>query len=312
MISYSKQISFFITFYIIACLTGCSFFFTPLHGRENGDDPQAQIYNLFARQTGVQKVTVSFNWRGTFFNYDEKERIEEAVLVYNIGEALPVRSIPLPPDSGGTVGFDYKDRQYTYSKVLEGLSEGDTVWFALYPRTMKRWLAPLYETVTVRDPLSLPVLGPLIKPVLRGYTADTLGAAGELETGFNYPLFNDGFMESYLILTFDLPKRIHCTQALLSLPTSIPDIAHAYPVVFEYVENIDGNSLLKLIDESVSNSFPLDNSPGGAGGGTADITDVVNGAILHETDTIAVRVGPGTNTNPNFGTEEIQITFIEY
>ncbi|MDY7028679.1 MAG: hypothetical protein SVR04_10315, partial [Spirochaetota bacterium] len=57
-------------------------------------------YNLFAYQTGEHEVTASFTWRDVFINYDEETAIEEAVMVYNVGEALPVRIIPLPPDSG--------------------------------------------------------------------------------------------------------------------------------------------------------------------------------------------------------------------
>lgn len=291
----------------------CTFFFSPLHGRENSDDPKAQIYNLFAAQTGVEEVTAGFTWRSDVFSHDDEEKIEEAVLVYNVGEALPVRSVPLPPDSGGTVGYENKDGTYSYSKIIKGVSQGETVWFALYPRTKKGWLAPLYESIEVRDYASIPVAGPLIQTPINVYAGSSSGGVWRLSTSDNYILSNDGTYKEFVILQFDLPQRISCTQALLRLPIHMSEYARAYPVAFEYIEHMNGDEVMQLVDTAVYSEFIMDDSAIGVGMGNADITDVINRAIVYETNMIMIIVNPPLNINVTYdGTEQINITFVQY
>ncbi len=293
-------------------ISGCTFFFSPLHGRENADDPAAQIYNLMAVQTGQNEVTASFTWRKALFNYDREEEITETVLVYNIGEALPVRSIPLPPDSGGSVGYERDEGRYSYSKTVEGVDEGDTLWFALYPRTDRRWLAPLYESIKVQDTSSFIPQGPLVAGVTDAFSGNIFGQVFAVEAGNTYPLFNDGSNEDFIILRFDIPKRIMCTEAFLFLPTGVGNTARAYPLIFPHVNGMQSSDVLQLIDESVSASFPLDASVNGAGAGNAEITAVINKAVLYESNTIIIRPDPGTNINPNYGSEDVNISYIQY
>jgi len=302
---------------VAACVllfsSSCTFFFSPLHGRENNDDPQSQIYNLFAAQTGEGEVTASFTWRSSVFDYDEEEKIEEAVLVYNVGEALPVRSIPLPPDSGGTVGYEDKDGTYSYSKIIEGVSEGEKVWFALYPRTKKAWLAPLYESVEVRDYATIPITGPFIQAPINVYAGSSSGGVWKLSTSDNYILSNDGTHKDFVIFQFDLPRRISCTQARLRLPIHMSEYARAYPVAFEHIEHMNGDEVMQLVDTAVYSEFIMDDSAIGVGTGNADIADALNKAVVYETNMIMIIVNPPLNINVTYdGTEQMNVTYVQY
>jgi len=310
-----KKVFVLLTIFFIISISSCNFFIIPQHGRENSNDFQAQIYNLFAFQTGDSEVRVSFTWRDLIFNNDEDEKIEEAVLVYNVGEALPIRSIPLPPDTGGTVGFDFKDGVYEYSKIIDGLSEGDRVYFALYPRTKSRWLAPLYETVKVMDTADRPLVVSVPSEFIAvdGLQVKSNGEISEISGSYN--IDNDVALEEFVIFRFDLPDRIFCTDARLNLPTLSATTGFAYPVVYPYFDHIDGNDISRLIDYSngIPISFDDGIGSGGAGAGEADITDVVNSAILHQSNAIAIMASPGVSENGlSFGTEELTLEYQEY
>jgi len=305
-----RRLFFSQLFILIAILcTACNFIVHPLHGRENGDDPEAQIYNLFAFQTGEEEITASFTWRDVFYNYDEKTAIEEAVLVYNIGEALPVRSIPLPPGSGGTVGFDFRSDTYSYSKVVEGITEGDTIWFALYPKTKRRWLAPLYESVTVRDYPPAWEIEPFLI-VERGFRSDPSSRLVELTIGENYPI--DGSFEGFAVLQFDIPSRVFVNAAFLYLNTGGSGTVGAYPVTFKHVNGIEENILKKFIDTNNGSLFTL--SDASSSPSSADVTQAVRAAILYETNTLYLVLESGTGgTINNFGVEDLEnIEFIIY
>ncbi|MDZ7794335.1 MAG: hypothetical protein U5P10_11790 [Spirochaetia bacterium] len=140
---------------IVLFFTACNFLLSPMHGRENPNDWKTQIYGVFAAQLSSNTVKVSFPWRDRFNNYDDEDVIEEAMLVYSIGKAIPIRTTPMPPDSGGSFGFSFEDGKYLYTKQIDGLSEGDEVWFALYPRMGMRWLAPLYEKIEIKNPAEI-------------------------------------------------------------------------------------------------------------------------------------------------------------
>lgn len=287
-------------------LTSCNFFFLPLHGRENADDPEAQIYNIFAYQTGEHKVTASFTWRDVFFNYDEETAIEEAVMVYNVGEALPVRSIPLPPDSGGIVGFDFNDGQYIYSKIIDGLEEGEAVWFALYPRTERRWLAPLYESIVVEEYPPALQTEPLLA-VDRIFVDDGSGYMQEIEIGSDtYTL--EGTFSRYIALQFDIPKRVLVSSAFLRIQDSagLSGLAWAYPVSFRHINGVDAGVIQNFIDKK--NGVQFDLSLASAVNATADITAAVNAAIIYETNTILITLdSSNSNTfNNNSGPEALQ------
>src|SRR6056297_2649971 len=121
----NKYVILSITAVVFLFFSGCNFLLPPMHGRENPNDWEAQIYDVFAAQLSSDTVKVSFPWRDRFNNYDDDDVIEEAMLVYSVGKAIPVRTAPLPPDSGGSFGFSFEDEKYLYSKEIDGLSEGD-------------------------------------------------------------------------------------------------------------------------------------------------------------------------------------------
>jgi len=305
---------------LILTAAGCSFLLSPLHGRENADDPRAQVYNLFAYQTGEKELTASFGWRRIPGQYDKEEEIDQVALVYSIGNPLPLMTIPQPPGKGGIKTFDYEDDQYSCSETIEDLPKGETVWFALYPHTEDGWLAPLYESCEVDDIVSLTVEGPDLLVPERGYFGDTFGALWELQNGDSYDIFGQDFPpERYIVLTFDLPARAYCTRAWLGLNTSVSETGYAYPVSFKHVQNTDGNNLFELVDSSTEAVFSF-NATDGAGAGMADITEVVNRAILLESDTIVIRGDDTVNitslifdndpTLPN--SETLEIEYIQY
>lgn len=299
-----------LTTLLLLLASSCNFFFIPQHGRENSNDAQAQIYNLFAYQSGENEVTVQFAWRDPVYIDDNDEEIQEAVLVYNVGEALPVRSIPLPPDSGGTEGFDFKDGQYIYSKIIDGLAEGDDIYFSLYPHTRREWLAPLFEKLTVRDPIDIPLIADPTQ-----YPADS--AFQFFDDGWMYEVFDfDQYFLSnteYLLLRFDLPDNIRCTQANLVMPM-FADSGTVSPVTFRFIEHIpDTNVRLSMIDYSGGSTVASFNSM------PVDVTEAVNAAIAYGSDALLIRkdtaTGVGPFTHNSVGpppSEYLQLTYQEF
>jgi len=295
---------------LVFSLTSCNFFFIPQHGRENSNDAQAQIYNLFAYQSGANEVAVQFAWRDPVYIDDNDEVIEEAVLVYNVGEALPVRSIPLPPDSGGTEGFDFKDDHYIHTKVIDGLDEGDEVYFSLYPHTRKKWLAPLYEKITVKDLIDIPIVNdPFQYPAVFAFQFFVDGWMHEVFDSDQYFLSNT----EYLLLRFDLPDNIRCTQANLVMPM-FADSGTVSPVTFRFVEYIpDTNARLSMIDYSGGSTVASFNSM------PVDVTEAVNAAIAYGSDALLIRkdtaTGVGPFTHNSVGpppSEYLQLTYQEF
>src|SRR6056297_1133562 len=110
----------FLTYLISLVLyffVSCNFFFSPVHGRENPNDRDAVITSVLAVQPQPGEVVVSFPWRGLNYDYyDDDERIEEAMLVYSVGQAIPIRVAPIPPDSGGIFGFELGEGPAIFSK----------------------------------------------------------------------------------------------------------------------------------------------------------------------------------------------------
>ena len=299
----------FLIILIILFTSSCNFFFIPQHGRENGNDAQAQIYNLFAYQSGENEVTVQFAWREPVYIDDNDEAVQEAVLVYNEGEALPVRSIPLPPDSGGTEGFDFKDGQYIYSKIIDGLAAGDDIYFSLYPHTRREWLAPLFEKITVRNSIDIPLIAdPKQYPADSAFQFYPDGWMHEVFDGNQYFLSNTEF----LLLRFDLPDNIRCTQANLVMPI-FAGSGSVFPVTFRFVEHIpDTITRLSMIDYNGGSTVAFNSMP-------VDVTEAVNAAIMYGSDALLIRkdnatvVGPFThNSIGPPPSEYLQITYQEF
>ncbi|MDY7028274.1 MAG: hypothetical protein SVR04_08265 [Spirochaetota bacterium] len=303
-----------LTTLLLLLASSCNFFFIPQHGRENSNDAQAQIYNLFAYQSGENEVTVQFAWRDPVYIDDNDEKIQEAVIVYNVGEALPVRSIPLPPDSGGTEGFDFKDGQYIYSKIIDGLAEGDDINFSLYPHTRREWLAPLFEKLTVRDPIDIPLIAdPTQYPAEDAFRLFSDGKIEEIISGAPAP---EGVYNldpgQFLILRFELPDNIRCTQAFLDIPTNTESGTVA-PLTFKYIEYVPGdNERLCLIDYGSGNTISS------FGTMPIDVTDAINAAILYGSDALLIRIDSGTagpfthDTAALPPTEFLTITYQEF
>lgn len=296
---------------IVLLLSACNFLLSPMHGRENPNDWEAQIYELFAAQLSSDTVKVSFPWRDRFNNYDDEDTIEEAMLVYSVGKAIPVRTAPLPPDSGGSYGYSFEDGKYLYTKEIDGLSEGDEVWFALYPKMGMRWLAPLYEKIEIKDPVDIPVTidaGPFSPEA--GATMGYDGVINELQTSDSYTISGTLGSEQYLILRFELPERVRCTNATLSIPgTTTSFDGYAYPIITKYYEYTDESTRLRLIDYNNGSSFTYD----AAAAGTAVVTTAVNAAIRYGSDTLLFAIETGQNDGvTNFGAETLTITYEQY
>jgi len=285
----NKYVILSITAVVLLFFSGCNFLLPPMHGRENPNDWEAQIYDVFAAQLSSDTVKVSFPWRDRFNNYDDDDVIEEVMLVYSVGKAIPVRTAPLPPDSGGSFGFSFEDEKYLYSKEIDGLSEGDEVWFALYPRIGMRWLAPLYDKIKIKSiPDMITVSPPAISPE-DGFLMNSSGnIIAELpDAAFDdYTLDNSIGTEEYLILSFDLPDDIQCTSADLYLPVTngSGNIGYAYPFISHLFRYTNESSRLQLIDYNNFDSFQF----GQAEVGNADISTSINAAIVYGSNTIII------------------------
>jgi len=302
----------------VFCLsfTACNFLISPIHGRENPNDWEAQIYDVFASQLSSDTVKFSFPWRDRFNNYDDEDVIEEAMLVYSVGKAIPIRTAPLPPDSGGSYGFSFEDGKYLYTKEIDGFSEGDEVWFALYPKMGVRWLAPLYEKIVLKDPANISVTvgaGPYVPEAGAIMASD--GWINELNSGDSYFIDGNVGVEQYLLLRFEnLPDKVKCTDAQLYLPVvGDSDNGFAYPIITRNYEYIDDNTRLRLIDYNNGSSFTYAQ----AAGGIANVTNAVNAAIRYGSDTILMSIetglSEGTLAPPaGYGDETLTITYEQY
>lgn len=296
---------------LVLFFSACNFLLSPLHGRENPNDWEAQIYDVFAAQLSADTIKVSFPWRDRFNHYDDEDVIEEAMLVYSIGKAIPVRTAPLPPDSGGSFGFGFEDGQYLYTKEIDGLSQGDEVWFALYPRMGMRWLAPLYEKIEIKDPVNILVTtgsGPFYPEA--GATMTFEGWINKLNDGDSYTIDGTVDAEQYLLLRFELPDRVRCVNATIDMPVTGNNYdGYAYPIITRNYNHTDESTRLRLIDYYNGSSFTYSQ----ASTGTADITTAVNAAIRYGSDSLMFTIEPGQSENgSSFGAEFLTITYEEY
>ncbi len=296
---------------VVLLFSACNFMLPPMHGRENPNDWEAQIYDVFAAQLSSDTVEVSFPWRDRFNNYDDDDVIEEAMLVYSVGKAIPVRAAPLPPDSGGSFGFSFEDQKYLYSKEIDGLSQGDEVWFALYPRLGMRWLAPLFEKIEIKEKSSLPTVTDSNVLPINAWLMDANGVITQPPTAGNYRIDNTVGNEQYLILQFEFPKDIHFTSATLELPFSSINDAAAYPFITPFVEYTDDSTRLKLIDYYNESNFTLQETSTG----NADIVNAMNAAATYGSDIIVIIPSTGVveNSDNLYGTDErITYTYEQY
>ena len=302
-----KKIMFgFISLLLVISVSACNFFILPKHGHENINDSRAQISNIFAYQNAKGEVTAQFSWRYPLRIDDVDDRIKEAVLAYSVGAPLPLRFVPFPTDKGGVVNFTFEDGQYLYSKTIDGLSKGDDVYFALYPRTEKQWLAPLFEKITVRDPDDIPLVVDATQysaePLFQFYTD---GYIFEIESGSGQYWLSS---TNLVLLRFELPDKIHCTNAQLTLP-AFAGTGIVYPITFKYIEWMGDDERLSTIDVNNTSAVADFNLP------SLDVTEAVNAAIVYGSDALLVEttadVGPFTY-NPSTPTEYLTITYQEF
>jgi hypothetical protein len=297
-----KSKCFIILFLTISLVSSCNFLYSPIHSRENPNDRNAVITNLLAVQPQAGEVMVSFPWQESYYVYDD-ERIEEAMLVYSVGKAMPIRVAPLPPDSGGIFGFKFDESPAIFSESIYNLKSGEDVWFALYPKMGNKWLAPLYEKITVRDISEIPVVtGAGLFTSEYSVVMDELGWLYDTN-----PLAIP--INGYLVLRFDLPERIRCTYASLKMNATGTN-AMIYPVSSRLFANVDENERVNMIDYLNGSSFLISDATGALG---ADITDAVNAAIVYGSDTFVIEVDGGTATwTDTYGSESLTLDYEQY
>lgn len=291
----------------------CNFIYSPIHGRENPNDQEAVLTSLLAVQPQAEEVMVSFPWRELYYDYyNDNEKIEEAMLVYSVGKAIPIRVAPLPSDSGGIFGFEFDESPVIFSKSIYNLNSGEDVWFALYPKTKNKWLAPLYEKISVRDIADIPTVsgaGPFTPE--KGATMDEGGwfDQDDLVSGSNYTVGTN----CYLVLRFNLPDRIRCLYASLQL--SVPmnngsDNAMIYPVCSLLFENMNDNERGDMVDINNGSSFLVSEAVSALG---ADITDAVNAAVVYGSDIFVIQVdGGAADWTDTYGSETITLDYEQY
>ncbi|MFP4180827.1 MAG: hypothetical protein ACLFSA_12305, partial [Spirochaetaceae bacterium] len=149
---------------------------------------------------------------------------------------------------------------------------------------------------------------------IRGFTGDLDGTeewvSGELTSGASYDIDRITTSEEYfLILQFDFPDKVWCTEALLTLTpltagTTGTGSANAVSIV-----NIDQYSDYNVFDyfdfthESTFNFTDAET-------GSADITEAVNAAILLGSDTLAIRAATlGEGDTFNYDGEALTISY---
>jgi hypothetical protein len=300
---------------LIALFASCNFFYNPLHGRENPNDYEGTVMSPFAFQVQPGEVEISFAWREVYYYHDDEDVVEEVMLVYSLGKTLPIRVVPIPPDLGGIYGYDRAKESMIYSERIGGLAVGDEVWFALYPRLGEKWLAPLYEHITLRDAEEIPFVtlaGPYSPE--RGAVMNYWGWMGsELGTSDSYTLENNTTTSQYLVLRFNLPDRVRCTVARLTLPfaASSTNNGLAYPIVYGYIEHLnDDGARIASIDYNNGSNFTISD----AATGTALVTEAVNAAMRYGSDTILITLGPGQleNSSGNYGSESLTLDYEQY
>lgn len=304
---------FFLLYTAIGCilfLTSCNFLINPMHTRENSNDWKKQIHNLFATQLSNGTLEISFSWLGNYNFYFDDEQIDEALLVYSIGKTIPTRTGLIPPDSGGTFNFDFNDDTHLYTKEISGFSEGDEVWFALYPKKGLFWYAPLYEKIVVHDIGDIALFTPAPIFPEQGFTVESSGTFIELLPGAPYSI--NGTVQ-HLVLQFNLPVRARCVSAQVNLPVNgSTSTGYAYPIISEEFQYVGDSQRIQLIDYQNGSAFTYDQAAAGA----ADITAAVDAAIKYRSNTIlfAIEVGSieNTATGSGFGEENITITYEQY
>lgn len=287
-----------------------------MHTRENSNDWKKQIHNLFATQLSSETLEISFSWLGNYNFYFDDEQIDEALLIYSLDKSIPTRTGLLPPDSGGTYNFEFNDDTHLYTREISGFSEGDEVWFALYPKKGLFWYAPLYEKIVVQDIGDIALFTPAPIFPEQGFIMDSSGYFYELlpgTPGDSYSIDGTVGTVQYLVLQFNFPVRAKCVSAQANLPVNgSTSIGYAYPIISEEFQYVGDAQRIQLIDYQNGKDFTYDQ----AAAGTADITAAVDAAIKYRSNTIlfAIEVGATESTAAGFGfgDENITITYEQY
>ncbi|MFP4490240.1 MAG: hypothetical protein ACLFNZ_02090 [Spirochaetaceae bacterium] len=299
---------------LLLSLASCELLFSSLHGRENIHDEQAQVFNTHGLQRSIGEVDAGFGWKGLPRWNDGEEEVVEVLVMYGFGSPPPTKTLAAMPQSNGGKLFAKEEGTCAYRWSLNAFEAGDEVWFAFYPRTEDAWLAAMYDKVTVKSAEDFEAVGPENLLPVRGFTGDAYGTeawvSGELTSGDSYDIDRITTSEEYfLILQFDLPDKVWCTEALLTLTpltagTTGTGSANAVSIV-----NIDQYSDYNVFDyfdfthESTFNFTDAET-------GSADITEAVNAAILLGSDTLAIRAATlGEGDTFNYDGEALTISY---
>ncbi|MFW6344175.1 MAG: hypothetical protein ACOC2B_05485, partial [Sediminispirochaetaceae bacterium] len=106
----------------------------------------------------------------------------------------------------------------------------------------------------------------------------------------------------------DLPDKVWCTEALLTLPPSsngtvVTGYANAVSLV--NIDQYGEYDLENFFDYTYQSTFQFAD----AETGSADITEAVNAAMLIGSDTIAIRAAEDEGDTFTYGSETLEISY---
>lgn len=130
----SRILAVILLILILIIMSSCNLFLSLPRGRENIDDPAAQITAFTAVPSGDKSVVTMWNWKDSN-NISSEERIDEIKIMHSIA-GYPDINIPF-------VGQKY-DNSSEWQYEWDGLIGGITHYFSLFAKDNDgNWYAPI-------------------------------------------------------------------------------------------------------------------------------------------------------------------------
>lgn len=277
---------------VVLIVASCNLYLVPQRGRENVYDQDSQIRAFKTLQFASDEVVTSFAWLPPKRFFDEEERVQEVRIFKGFDKPNILNFQPWALGDVESVTYDKSTISYAFTDTWDNVQKGDEVWFTLYYRTERGWLAPLYERVKVLDPPPTPATAGTGMTVdsITSINFDTPDVTDNPTT--NYPVASSSSGNYAIAVYFfeDLQQYYYYDSVTFNFEVtgSVGDPGMIAPL---YSSDADNNDIRELIDDNAAVSFNFANTT------SVDVTEVVNRASMYGTNAIVLYAAEPSSTN---------------
>ncbi len=276
---------------VAVMIASCNLYLVPQRGRENVYDQDSQIRAFKTLQLVPGEVVTRFAWMPPRRYFDEEDRIQE-VRIFKRSDKPHILSLqPLSSDDVESVTYDRSTISNVFFDTWNKVKTGDEIWFTLYYRTERGWLAPLFERIKVLDPAPTPATAGTGMPVdsITSINFDTSNVTDNPSSDYPVASSSSGNYSIAVYFFKDLQQYYYYDSVTFDFDTSGGgDPGLIAPL---YSSDADNNDIRELIDDDVAVSFNF------AATNSIDVTEVMNRAAMYGTNAIVLYAAEPSSTN---------------